>query len=69
MAPPTDKPGIRRLLGMINFLTPHIPNMSTVTAPLRCLLKSDALFEWGAEQVTALTSQRNFILHSCLTPL
>ena len=45
MAPPTDKPGIRRLLGMINFLAPHIPNMSTVTAPLRCLLKSDALFE------------------------
>ena len=37
MAPPTDKPGIRRLLGMINFLAPHIPNMSTVTAPLRCL--------------------------------
>ena len=61
IAPPTDKPGIRRLLGMINFLAPHIPNMSTVTAPLRCLLKSDALFEWGAEQVTALTKVKEIL--------
>ena len=61
MAPPTDKPGIRRLLGMINFLAPHIPNMSTVTAPLRCLLKSDALFEWKAEQVTALTKVKEIL--------
>lgn len=28
MAAPSDKAGIRRLLGMINFLAPHIPNMS-----------------------------------------
>jgi len=35
MATPTDKPGIWRLLGMINFLAVYIPNMSTITAPLR----------------------------------
>ena len=33
MTPPTDKAGIRRLLGMINFFAAHIPNMSSITAP------------------------------------
>ena len=34
MMSPTDKEGIRRILGMINFLSAHIPNVSTITAPL-----------------------------------
>ena len=34
MGNPTDKAGIRRVLGMINFLATHIPNVSTITAPL-----------------------------------
>ena len=37
MDPPNGKAGIRCLLGMINFLAAHIPNMSSITAPLRCL--------------------------------
>jgi len=61
MATPTDKPGVRRLLGMINFLAAHIPNMSTITAPLRCLLKSDVLFEWGPEQTRALTKVKEVL--------
>ncbi|GFS20136.1 Pol polyprotein [Elysia marginata] len=32
---PVDKTGIQRILGMLNFLSPFIPNMSTLTAPLR----------------------------------
>ena len=54
MPMPTDKAGVRRLLGMINFLAAHIPDMSTITAPVRDLLKSDVLFQWGPEQVKAL---------------
>ena len=61
MDPPKDKAGIRRLLGMINFLTAHIPNMSSVTAPLRCLLKSDVLFNWGPEQHAALTKVKEVL--------
>ena len=66
-----DKPpGIQRLLDMINFLTAHIPNMSTITAPLRCLLKSDVLLEWGAEQTIALTKvQEIYPLHQSYTTL
>ena len=45
MPTPTDKAGVRCLLGMINFLAAHIPDMSTIiTAPVRDLLKSDVLF-------------------------
>ena len=55
MSTPTDKAGVRHLLGMINFLAAHIPDMSTIiTAPVRDLLKSDVLFQWGPEQVKAL---------------
>ncbi|GFR58421.1 retrovirus-related Pol polyprotein from transposon 297-like Protein [Elysia marginata] len=35
MLAPVDKTGIQRILGMLNFLSPFIPNMSTLTAPLR----------------------------------
>ena len=61
MAPPQDKAGIRRLLGMINFLAAHIPNMSSITAPLRSLLKSDILFIWGPEQQAALAKVKEVL--------
>ena len=64
MTSPTDKAGIRRLLGMINFLAAHIPNMSSITAPLRCLLKSDVIFEWGPEQDTAVTRVKEILSSS-----
>ena len=54
MTKPTDKAGIRRLLGMINYLAPYISNMSIITAPLRNLLKSDVHFTWGPEQTAAM---------------
>ena len=58
MDPPQDKAGIRRLLGMLNFLAAHIPNMSDITGPLRCLLKSDVHFNWGPEQEAALAKMK-----------
>ena len=54
MPTPTGKASIRRLLGIINFLAAHIPNMSTITAPVRDLLKSDVVFQWNPEQAHAL---------------
>ena len=61
MGNPTDKAGIRRLLNMINFLAAHIPNVSTITAPLRSLLKSDVLFTWGPEQAKSLTKLKEVL--------
>ena len=61
MTTPTDKAGIRRLLDMINFLAPHIPNMSIITAPLRSLLKSDVHFSCGPEQTAAMTTVKQML--------
>ena len=47
MPTPTDKAGVRRILGMINFLAAHVPDMSTVTAPVHDL-------QWGPEQAQSL---------------
>ena len=54
MPTPTNKAGVRRLLGMINFLAAHVPDMSTITAPVRDLLKVDVIFQWGPEQAKSL---------------
>jgi len=54
MPVPTDKSAVRRLLGMVNFLANHIPNMSNITAPLRNLVKEDTHFQWGPEHHTAV---------------
>jgi len=34
MPVPTDKAALWRLLGMVNFLASHIPNLATIMAPL-----------------------------------
>lgn len=49
MSPPTDKEGVRRFLGIIQYLSKFIPNMSQIDAPLRSLLKSDVEFSWQHE--------------------
>ena len=50
MPPPTDKEGVRRFLGFIQYLAKFIPNLSQVDAPLRELVKKDTLFYWGKAQ-------------------
>ncbi|GFO15055.1 Pol polyprotein [Plakobranchus ocellatus] len=54
MPAPKDKTGVQRILGMLNFLSPFIPNMSTMTGPLRLLLKKEVQFQWNHEQERAL---------------
>ena len=51
---PNDKAALRRLLGMVNILASHVPNLATITAPLRALLKTDSHFLWAHEHNTAL---------------
>ena len=54
MPDPTDKAGIQRLLGTVNFLAAYIPNMSEITAPLRSLLRKNVMFIWEHEQKQAV---------------
>ena len=49
MEPPTDKKGLARYLGMINYLSKFIPLVSHKTKRLRTCLNKDK-FEWSTEQ-------------------
>ncbi len=43
---PSNKQAVRRLLGMVNYLQRFSSNLSSVTAPLRELLKEQNVFHW-----------------------
>ena len=43
---PTDQAGVKRLLGIVNYVSKFIPNMSDLTAPLRELLHQDVEWHW-----------------------
>ena len=50
MPAPSDKKGVERLLGTVNYLRKFIPNLATVTESIRVLLQKDTEFEWSYEQ-------------------
>ena len=54
MPAPTDKKGIERLLETVNYLGKFIPNLATVTEPIRVLLRKDIEFQWSHEQEKVL---------------
>ena len=54
MPRPTDKTGVQRLLGMLNFLNKHIPNLSQLTQPIRTLLDKRVEFVWTFEHDEAI---------------
>ena len=58
---PTCKRDIKRLLGMINFLSKFLPNVSSVTAPLRELLKNNVEFQWNHEQENSFVNIKKLI--------
>lgn len=47
MPKPKDKKDLQRYLGMINYLTKFLPNLSTQAAPLRELLRKDSSWQWN----------------------
>jgi len=61
MPKPTDKAGVQRILGMINFLAKFIPNMSAITQPLRILLIKDAEFTWTQQQDKTLSEIKKIL--------
>jgi hypothetical protein len=42
MPAPTDVAGVKRVLGLVQYLAKFIPNLSDVSDPLRILVKNDA---------------------------
>ena len=61
MPPPTDRKGVQRLLGMVTYLARYIPNLSTITKPIRQLLNKKNLFEWSFEQEKAFNEIKRLL--------
>ena len=53
MPEPHDKEGVQRLLGMVNYVSKFVPNMSVITSPLRELLKKDVTWHWSVRHAKA----------------
>ena len=47
MEAPQDVQGVRRFLGMINYLGRFVKDLSTYTNPLNALLRKDRVWSWG----------------------
>ena len=50
---PTTVSKLRTFLGLVNYYGKLIPNLSTMLAPLRILLRKGAKWKWGSDQVRA----------------
>jgi hypothetical protein len=50
MPAPTDVTGVKRVLGLVQYLAKFIPNLSDVSDPLRILVKNDVQWHWNREQ-------------------
>ena len=57
----TDKQGVQRLLGALNYLRGSIPNISQITEPIRAFLKNDSDWHWSHEQEKALTEIKKIL--------
>ena len=53
MPTPKNKDDVKRFLGFVTYLSKFIPNLSELDAPLRELLKTDAVFDWQPAQEEA----------------
>ena len=61
MPRPTNVAEVQRFMGMVQYLTKFIPNLSTVSAPIRKLTHKDELFIWTEQQDTAFTKIKELV--------
>lgn len=64
---PTNNEEVRSYLGLVNYVGKFIPNLATVSEPLRQLTKKGASFEWGQKQQHAFDLLKSSLMnHSTL---
>ena len=61
MAPPTNKQELQAFLGLATYMGPFISDLSTLTAPLRELVKENSLFDWNSAHQQAFDAIKNAI--------
>ena len=58
---PKSKEERRRFFGMVNFFSNFIPNQSSITDPLRQLLKKDSVWFWSHEHTAAVEQLKQIL--------
>ena len=56
----------RRLLGTFQWFSKYIPNFSSVSHPIRQLLKGGRKFTWGQAQGDALSKMKESLVNSAV---
>ena len=64
MKAPENVEELRRLLGMINFLTKFLPHAQEVLSPLNELLRKDAAWTWDTQQETSFEEIKKLVTSS-----
>lgn len=64
MPSPDDKKGVQRILGSLNFFARYIPDMSTITHPIRELLKKNISFIWTPTHEKAFAHIKRTLSHA-----
>ena len=58
MPTPQNKPALLRFIGMVNYLSPFCPNLSSVIQPLRVLTQDAVPFSWSMAQEKAFNKAK-----------
>lgn len=61
MPEPTDIQGVRRFLGLVQYVSKFIPNLADVSEPLRILTKNDVVWHWEKEQVDSFARLKEIL--------
>jgi hypothetical protein len=64
--PPKNVTGVRRLLGIVNFIKNHIPHRAEICEPITRLTKKGIKFVWGDEQLHALEKLKAVVSEAIL---
>ena len=68
MPEPSDKKGIQRLLGLINYVAKLLPKLSEVTSLLRELLQKDVHWYWEEHHKKSFENAKKLLFSDrCLT--
>ncbi|PIK38325.1 hypothetical protein BSL78_24838 [Apostichopus japonicus] len=58
---PTSASEVRSFLGLVQYCSRFIPNLATISEPLRRLTKKGQTFSWGKEQEQSFQSLKNVL--------
>ena len=61
MPAPVDVAGVRRFLGMVQYLSKFLPRLAELTRPLRELTQKDVIFTWQKSQEDAFRAVKDAI--------